>query len=115
MAVITRIIFDNNGVLTTSDQERTHKRVSEFLGISISEFIELIDKFVKDLDKGKISQREFYYSVLNEGKINFPIENFAKVHLESYIPKRDVQEIAGKLSLKYDVYLLSNFGDAFWS
>ncbi len=112
--MITHIIFDNNGVLTTNDEERTYSRVSEFLGISIEEEKKILGKFVLSLDEGKITQREFYYKFLREGNLKHDIDKFAQVHLESYIPKKEVQEFASSLKKNYSIVLLSNFGDAFW-
>ncbi|MCH7568657.1 MAG: HAD family phosphatase [Nanoarchaeota archaeon] len=112
--MITHIIFDNNGVLTTNDDEGTYKAVANYLGTSIKEVISLFDLYVLDLDAGKISQEEFYSLILKAGHFKRPIKEFKQIHLDAYKPKPDVQEFVKKLVKKYDTYLLTNFGDAFW-
>src|SRR3989344_2845851 len=112
--MITHIIFDNNGVLTTSDEEVTYKKVSEFLRISIEEFKNLLKKYVRDLDCGKITQNEFYSFILKEGGLDFSLEEFRKVHLGCYVSKPEVQSLAANLNKRYKTFLMSNFGDVFW-
>lgn len=110
-----KIVFDNNGVLTTSDAERTHEIVANFLGISKKEVSELFAPFVIDLDTGKITQDEFYRRVLAKANFSCPVEKFKEIHLSGYIPKEEVQEFAKELSKKFDIFILTNFGDVFWN
>lgn len=110
-----KIVFDNNGILTTSDAERTHAVVADFLGISKKEVSELFAPFVIDLDTGKITQDEFYRRVLAKANFSCPVEKFKEIHLSGYIPKEEVQEFAKELSKKVDIFMLTNFGDIFWN
>jgi len=109
------ILFDNNGVLTTSDHELTFKKTSKFLGVSEGEVERLFSGHVVDLDTGRISQDEFYARVLRDGKFDYSSKDLRKVHLSGYVRKPDVQQYAKSLKKKYEVYMLSNFGNAFWS
>lgn len=109
------IIFDNNGVLTTNDNEGTYENMAIFLGVPAEEVKSLIEPHVKDLDTGRISQDEFYARVLEDGGFDLPVEDFRKVHLNSYIPKPEMQELAKRLKGRHRIALLTNFGDAFWS
>lgn len=112
--MITHILFDNNGVLTTSDHERTYKKVAKFLNIPESHVQVLFKDHVKDLDTGKITHKEFYSLILDKGGFHLPVETFKKIHLSGYIPKPDVQKFALELKKKYKIAILSNFGDSFW-
>ena len=113
--MITHIIFDNNGVLTTSDEELTHSKVSEFLGIAIDKIKPLYGNHVGELDKGTLSQNDFYKNVLKEGGFDLSVGDFRKAHLSGYQRKTEVQDFAKNLGKKYNLAMLSNFGDAFWS
>lgn len=113
--MIKCILFDNNGVLTTSDKERTYPVMSRYLGISERKVKQLFDPFVRDLDIGEISQKEFYRKILQQGKLARPVDEFAHAHLHAYRPKKDNQRIARALRKHYRVAMLSNFGEAFWS
>ncbi len=109
------IIFDNNGVLTTSDDERTYNELSKFLGVAINDVKKLFEPYVRDLDTGKITQNEFYFRILRDTESGLSVEQFRKVHLNSYIAKPEMQELAMNVKKNYKIALLTNFGDAFWS
>jgi len=112
--MISHILFDNNGVLTTSDSERTHQTVARYLKISREKVNALFAPDVHALDAGEITQTEFYRRVLFRGNFTSKLEDFEKMHLNAYIPKPDNQELALALRKKYSIALLTNFGDAFW-
>ncbi len=112
--MITTILFDNNGVLTTNDKENTYKVVAVYLGITIERVIDLFGPHVVDLDKGKITQTEFYERILRDGKFNKSPQEFADIHLNAYKPKLDNQKLASDIKKNYRIALLTNFGDAFW-
>lgn len=112
--MITHIIFDNNGVLTTNDDERTYSVVSDYLGVTREKVPELFAPHVEALDTGEITQIEFYRRVLKDCNSGKPAEEFAKVHLNAYKPKIENQLLAKKLGKEYKIALLTNFGDSFW-
>lgn len=112
--MIKAILFDNNGVLTTNDQENTYKVVAEFLKVSVDEVIKLFKPYVLDLDKGKLEQKDFYATILKNGNFKKSIDEFAEIHLNAYKPKIENQELAKNLKEYYKIALLTNFGNAFW-
>ena len=112
--MITHVIFDNNGVLTTNDEENTYKCIADFLGTSVSEAASFLLSESKYLDLGEITQGEFYARVLQKGNFNFSVEDLSKVHLNAYVAKPEVQDLAKQIGKKYKIALLTNFGDAFW-
>lgn len=111
--MITHIIFDNNGVLTTSDSEVCYEKTAAFLGVRVDDYKKIVNKFVVDLDEGKITQNEFYAAILKEGGFDVSVSELRKAHLSGYVRKPEVQEFAKKLGERYEIALLSNFGDAF--
>lgn len=112
--MITHILFDNNGVLTTSDKERTYPKVAEYLGIEVDDVPKLFEDHVNDLDTGKITHIEFYERILRKGGFDVSAYEFEKIHVDGYIPKPEVQKFALDLKKKYNLAMLSNFGDSFW-
>jgi hypothetical protein len=50
--MISHILFDNNGVLTTSDGEKTHQAVADYLKIDRSDVNALFAPDVRALDTG---------------------------------------------------------------
>ena len=113
--MIKYILFDNNGVLTTSDRESTYGNISKLLRTTEEKVASLFNAIVRDLDVGKMTQDEFYRQILINAKSSVSLEEFRKVHLRSYVPKKEVQEFAQSLKSKYKIFLVTNFGDAFWS
>jgi putative hydrolase of the HAD superfamily len=112
--MISHILFDNNGVLTTSDGEKTHQAVADYLKIDRSDVNALFAPDVRALDTGAITQKEFYRRVIERGKFKVSVREFERLHLNSYIAKSKNQKLAKLLSKHYPTYLLTNFGDAFW-
>lgn len=112
--MISHILFDNNGVLTTSDCERTHQIVARYLKISQEKVRDLFGPDIAALDTGQITQQEFYRRVLFRGNFTNRLEDFEKLHLNAYIAKPENQKLALMLRKRYSIALLTNFGDAFW-
>jgi len=111
--MIKTIIFDNNGVLTTSDQEATLRNVSGFLDIKASELKPFWECHPSPLDLGEITNEEFMVNILRKLKKTANIEKLMSVYLNSYQGKKDVQEYALSLKKDYELAMITNFGEAF--
>lgn len=110
---IRTLIFDNNGILTTSDAEATLANVSRFLNTPISILKPAWEKIGQPLDEGKITTDEFHKELLKALDLEENLEDLKKVHFESYLPKSNVRNFVLKLGSLHELALLTNFGDAF--
>ncbi|HBG81837.1 TPA: hypothetical protein DDW69_03270 [candidate division CPR2 bacterium] len=111
--MIKTIIFDNNGVLTTSDAEGAHDKVAEFLNKPIREFKHLWEEEARPLDIGKISNPDFLRNFLKHFGLEERYNELLKIHLQCYQDKPEVKEFAKNLGGKYETALLTNFGNHF--
>lgn len=110
--MIKTIIFDNHGVITTGDLEsKTMQKFANFLGVKPN----LLDwdYLGMDVDEGKITTMQFYKKLIKEFNPSKNLYDLKKLHLQVFKPKKDVQKFAKNLSKKYEIVLLSNFGDGF--
>lgn len=111
--MIKTIIFDNNGVLTSSDSELTVDNVTNFLGLKKDVFEPVWSEMAKPLDDGRITTEEFHRAVLDHFDLKNNLSEFREIHLGSYVPKKEVKKFAKSLKGSYEIALLTNFGDAF--
>lgn len=115
---ITTIIFDNNGVLTTNNAGGTFDNVARFLGVSVSDLKPIWEEESKDSDEGKITGDERYKNIISKLEKFKKLKNtdaaeLKKVHLESYKLKKEMLVFANAVKSKYNIALLTNFGDGF--
>jgi len=73
--MIKTIIFDNNGVLTTSDQEATLRNVSGLLDIQASDLKPFWECHPSPLDRGEITNEEFMVNILRKLKKQLTLKN----------------------------------------
>lgn len=114
--MIKTIIFDNNGVLTTSDKEvRTVKNIFSSVGVYKKGAERIWELESKLVDIGKVTNREFLENFLERFgfKKEAVTDELMELYLKSYKPKADVQEFAKELRKKYELAMLTNFGKSF--
>lgn len=111
--MIKAIIFDNHGVLTSSDEETILSPIAEYLGVSVPEYEAIWKEVAKPLDVGDIDIDEFYRRVLNQLGVQRDIGEIKKLHFSKYIPKPEVQDFAKSLKGKFKLCLLTNFSNMF--
>ena len=108
--MIKTIIFDNNGVLTSSDSEDNSARL---LGVEKSVFKPIWEETAKSLDDGRITTKEFHKEILDHFGIKKDLNELREVHLGSFSLKEEIMEFAESLMDHYELALFTNFGDAF--
>jgi epoxide hydrolase-like predicted phosphatase len=112
--MIKVIIFDNNGVLVTSNEESAFGAISRATGLNVSVVAPVYDRLSKKIDIGEITTLEFFDTIVRELKLKIDPRNLEKIAYESYNRKEDSIKWVKELSEKYEVALLTNFGDAYW-
>ncbi len=112
--MIKTIIFDNNGVLVTSNDETGFPALGKVIGSKIDEFKPVYEKLAEKVDEGKITTDEFFSQAIKKTGINLTPEDLKRIQYGSFIRKEDVIEMVQKLSKKYEIAVLSNFGDGYW-
>lgn len=113
--MIKTIIFDNNGVLVTSNEETGFPALEKYLGKEkMKEFIPIYKNLAEKLDEGKITTNNFFRIVVKKTKINLTPEKLKAIQYGSFRVKKEVLKIAKSLSPKYELAVLSNFGDGYW-
>jgi len=110
---IKTIIFDNHGVLTSSTMDGALEDFARFLNVDFKNLERIWDSLEGDVDEGKITNEEFLKKLIEESGSKADFKEFRKIYFSSYYPMKDVQEFAKKLGKKFEIVLLTNFGDAF--
>lgn len=111
--MIKTIIFDNHGVLTSSTRDGATQKLSKYLDVSYEAFNKAWDELEADVDEGKITNEDFLRNLIAKTGSKKDLDGFRKLYFSSYFPYQDVQEFARKLGEKFELVLLTNFGDAF--
>lgn len=109
MNSIKFIYFDIGGVMLDSSQY--FKTATKKFGIPLDEFIKLWlgDNSADEMTRGKISSEDFWKQAIKKFKINSAENfNFIESWISDYHPRKEVHELAKKLSKKYKIGLLSN-------
>lgn len=113
--MIKTIIFDNNGVLVTSNEETGFPALEKYLGKEkMREFIPIYKKLAEKLDEGKITTDNFFQMAVRKTKVKITAEKLKAIQYGSFKIKKEVLNIAKSLSPKYELAVLSNFGDGYW-
>ena len=112
--MIKTIIFDNNGVLTTSCEEGALKGLIDYLGVSEEQFLPVWNREAEAVDEGKIKTEKFLQNVVNDLKLSKDLGKCQRYYWDSYEPKPEVREFAKNLKKKFEIAFLTNFGDHFW-
>lgn len=112
--MIKTIIFDNHGVITSSTGEGATEKFAKFLDVDFNLFEKVWESMEGDVDEGKITNSQFLKSLMEKtNSKNDDFQGFRKLYFESYFPKTQVQDFAKDLSKKFEIVLMTNFGDAF--
>jgi len=112
--MIKTIIFDNNGVLTTSSEEGATKELVKYLGASRDEFLSVWNEEAEAVDEGKITTKSFLHNVINRIDPEKDFKLCQKYYWNSHDSKPDVREFAKKLKKNFEIVLMTNFSDDFW-
>lgn len=112
--MIKTIIFDNNGVLVTSNEETGFKSIIKATRLSIEEFKPAYDKLAEEVDEGKITSRQFFKKVVSSFGLDTNPEKLQETIYGSFVRKKDTIDFVLDIRKKYELALLTNFGDAFW-
>lgn len=112
--MIKTIIFDNNGVLTTSCETGALDDLISFLGIKKEDFLPVWNEEAEDVDEGIITTEEFLKNVLKRLNSSRDFDQYKKHYWNSYEPKEDVRDFAKELKKDFELVFLTNFGDDFY-
>lgn len=110
--LIKSLIFDNNGVLTTTEEE-AYKALSKLSRQKVGLVIRLWKELAKGVDEGRTSVDDFLKSLAFCLGIEDNLGDVRKIYYSQYVRDDEMHEVVKKLSKDYKVALLSNFGDAF--
>lgn len=111
--MIKTIIFDNNGVLSTSCETGALDRLIDYLGVDREDFLSVWDQEARDVDEGKITTEKFLKNVFEKLKSDKDVDQCKKYYWDSYEPHDDVRNFAKKLKKNFEIVFLTNFGDGF--
>lgn len=111
--MIKTIIFDNNGVFTTSDDGYKFRGMVKFLGVDEHELRKAWKELAKPLDTGEKTTDIFYKELLNYFNLERNLSEMEIQHRNCYMPNDSFREFAKQLKDRYNLVLLTNFGDKF--
>ncbi len=111
--MIKTLLFDNNGVFTTNDAGGTYKKLAKFFGVSEGELKPKQDFIALDLDEGKITTNQFYKFIQEQLGTKKDYHKLRNTHLSSYEIRDEVKNYVKTLKNKYELAMLTNFGDGF--
>jgi len=107
--MIKAVFFDVGGVLLTRDIESFYKALSKVLGVDYECFMNLHNKYKKDLLLGKLSAREFSDKARMCFKKEMKYRNIWRItYLNATPPNIEVIKIIKKLKGKYILGIISN-------
>jgi len=111
--MIKTLLFDNNGVFTANDLEGSYQKLADFFGVTVAELQPIQDYISKAEDVGKITTDQFYDYIQEQLGTNKSKVELRKVHLSSYEVRPEVKDFVKTLSNRYELAMLTNFGDGF--
>jgi len=111
--LIKNLLFDNNGVLTTTELKQLED-LARIFKTDVESFVSVWRKEAKPLDDGRVSTEQFLRNVTRHYGFGTEIlEKISKLYLTFYKREDGMHDLVKNLSEKYKVALLSNFGDSF--
>ncbi len=110
--MIKALIFDNNGVLTTTEKNGS-KDLADLFGVRENHFMSIWKKEALLVDDGSISSNQFLRNVIKKINSQVEIEDVKNIYYKFYDRDDQIHKFVKKLAKKYEVALLSNFGDAY--
>lgn len=108
--MIKTLLFDNNGVITTDNEEED---LAALFGVSLEEFKTPHAEIHPEYAVGNISVEEYCKRHGAAFDSNHDIQTIKQAHFESYLLIPGMKELLGNLKQKYEIALLTNFGDGF--
>ena len=111
--MIKVIIFDNNGVLTSCDDDTTIPRLAKYFNVDTEYLRPIFHEVVRPADLGEITTDEFLSRLMSALGKSRPISEIHKIILDSYQPKPEMQKLLGDLREQHRFALLTNFIDVF--
>ena len=88
---IRLIIFDLGGVVVPEKSDWINSDIAEKLGVPLKEFMEIKNAFLSQLQTGKITLRDFYFSAMEACSKHFnktytvTADDMVKFHIQKYI------------------------------
>ena len=111
--MIKALIFDNNGVLTTTEKNGS-KDLADLFGVQENYFMSIWRKEALLVDDGSISSNQFLINVIKKINRQVNIEDVKNIYHKFYDKDEEMHKFVKKIAKKYEVALLSNFGDAYF-
>jgi len=112
--MIRAVIFDNNGVLVTSNEESAFLAIKKLVGNKLTDFINIYTELAKKLDEGSLKTKKFFEQIASEASLGISPKKLEEVAYGSFVRKEDSINFALRIKNKYEIALLTNFGDRFW-
>ena len=112
--MIKAIIFDNGGVITSSDEKKILHKLGIYLNVNGNDILKLRIKYSKQLCIGQINTEKFCNILKEKFKIKKDIiKYYKKIYGEATIKDidKDIFNIIIKLKKYYKVAMLSNATD----
>ena len=111
--MIKTILFDNNGVLTTCDDNKTIPEMAKYLQTDVEKLREIFHHEVIPADLGEITTEEFLRRIAK--RLDRPQEwpQLRTILFASYRLIPEMQDLVKNLAQKYEVALLTNFIDCY--
>jgi len=111
--MIKTIIFDNNGVLTYGDAERTIPNFAKYFGVDETLLKKLFNELVVPADLGEITTDEFFTRLAKGLKKSYDPKELWKIYIDGFQLKEGMQELVCVLKKNYEIAILTNFVDSF--
>lgn len=111
--MIKTIIFDNGGVLVTGNEDGVFQLFSSVYNANQRDVKIEYGWCAKRLDSGELTSRDFYKKLEEIFGLVIPYEVIKDEHRNAFVRKEDVFEYVKTLKGRYELALLSNFGDYF--
>ena len=111
--MIKTLIFDNNGVLTTCDDNKTIPEFAKHFQIDEDTLREKFHRMVVPADLGNITTQQFFDNLSAELGKSYKKSDVWKIFLECYIPIPEMRKLLIDQKKEYKIALLTNFIDSF--
>ncbi len=111
--MIKAVIFDNNGVMTSCDDEASIPKLAEYFDVEVEYLRSIYHKVVEPANRGEITTEEFFCKLTAAIDKNCVLEEIWPIFMTCYKPKPEMKPFLLELGKKYKIVLLTNFIDCF--
>lgn len=112
--MIKTILFDNNGVLCTSNEETGFPTISKMIGLPIPKIRPYYSELASLADEGKISANNQFEKFIEKFASNTDPYVLRDAVYGSFVVKEEVLNFAKELKKEYEIAILTNFSDGYW-